>query len=533
MNREKMVARVKGRTEPWDIAVIGGGAVGAGVAVDASSRGLDVLLVEREDFGKGTSSRSTKLIHGGVRYLEQGNVALVMEALKERGLLLRNAPHIVHNLPFVVPNYSWWEGPFYGVGMKVYDLLAGEYNFGKSRILSLEQTLEHLPTIRRDGLRGGVLYHDGQFDDTRLLTHLIATAVDHGATVLNYTAAVAMVKNAEGLLSGIVVEDRETGDGFTAKARVVVNATGIFTDETRRLALPDAPTMVSPSQGIHLVFDRSFLSGKTAIMVPHTKDGRVMFAIPWHNRTLVGTTDTPMEKPSYEPVALEEEIAFILDTAALYLSKPPSRQDVLSIYVGIRPLVKRAGAESNNTATLSRDHTIQIDSSGLLTVVGGKWTTYRHMAEDCVDQAITLGGLKDSPCSTFGLRIHGYHEHPELLGELRVYGTDADGIRALSQANPKLAEKLHPDLPYVGAEIIWGARHEMSRTVDDALARRTRALLLNARAASAIAPIVARLLAEELGRDEKWEKDQVASFTALAEQYVLAPAKRAADEVRS
>ncbi len=532
MNREEMVARIEARTQPWDLAVIGGGAVGAGVAVDASSRGLNVLLVEREDFGKGTSSRSTKLVHGGVRYLEQGNVALVMEALKERGLLLKNAPHIVHNLPFVVPNYSWWEGPFYGVGMKVYDLLAGAYNFGKSRILSVAETLERLPTIRTDGLRGGVLYHDGQFDDSRLLTHLIATAADHGATVLNYAPAVAMVKNAEGLLSGIVVEDRETGDRYTARARVVVNATGIFTDETRRLAQPDAPSMITPSQGIHLVFDRSFLSGKTAIMVPHTKDGRVMFAIPWHDRTLVGTTDTPTEKPSYEPVALEEEIAFILDTATLYLSKPPSRKDVLSIFVGIRPLVKRAGAESNNTAALSRDHTIQIDSSGLLTIVGGKWTTYRHMAEDCVDQAITLGGLKNSPCATFDLRIHGYHQHPERLGALRVYGTDADGIRALSQANPTLAEKLHPDLPYIGAEIVWGARHEMSRTVDDALSRRTRALLLNARAALGVAPKVARLLAEELGHGENWEIDQVASFTALAQQYILAPARQTSWEVR-
>jgi glycerol-3-phosphate dehydrogenase len=523
MNREEMVAQVKKRTEPWDIIVIGGGAVGAGVAVDASSRGLAVLLVEREDFGKGTSSRATKLVHGGVRYLEQGNVSLVMEALKERGLLLRNAPHLVHDLPFVVPNYSWWEAPFYGIGMKVYDLLAGKYNFGKSRILSLDETLERLPTIQTEGLRGGVLYHDGQFDDTRLLTHLIVTAVDHGATVLNYASAVELTKDADGFLNGVVIEDRESGERHTLGAKVVVNATGIFTDETRRLANPTAETMVSPSQGIHLVFDRSFLAGDTAIMVPHTSDRRVLFAIPWHDRTLVGTTDTPIEKASYEPLPLEEEIAFVLETAGQYLSRPPTRADVLSIYVGIRPLVKAAGSDATKTSALSRDHTIHIDASGLLTIVGGKWTTYRHMAEDCVNHAITLGSLNDTPCVTFDLHVHGYLENAGALGALAVYGSDAADIQRLVEQRPELGEKLHADLPYIAAEIVWAARHEMSRSLDDALARRTRALLLNARAAVAIAPHVAELLAAELGRDDAWIKAQVASFTTLAAQYILGP----------
>ena len=523
MNREEMVARVKERTEPWDIIIIGGGAVGAGVAVDASSRGLDVLLVEREDFGKGTSSRATKLVHGGVRYLEQGNVSLVMEALKERGLLLQNAPHLVHDLPFVVPNYSWWEAPFYGIGMKIYDLLAGKYGFGKSRILSLSETLERLPTIQTEGLRGGVVYHDGQFDDTRLLTHLIATAVDHGAVVLNYASAVELIKDADGFLNGVVVEDRESGQRHTLGARVVVNATGIFTDETRRLANATAETMVSPSQGIHLVFDGCFLPGKTAIMVPHTSDGRVLFAIPWHDRTLVGTTDTPIEKTSYEPLPLDEEIAFVLDTAGQYLSKPPTRADVLSVYAGIRPLVKAAGSDATKTSALSRDHTIHIDASGLLTIVGGKWTTYRHMAEDCVNHAITLGSLEDTPCVTFNLHVHGYLQHAETLGALAVYGTDAAEIQKLIVEQPELGEKLHPNLPYIAAEIVWAARHEMSRTLDDALARRTRALLLNARAAIAIAPRVATVLAVELGRDDAWVAAQVESFTALAAQYILDP----------
>jgi glycerol-3-phosphate dehydrogenase len=521
MNREEMVARAQGRTSPWDIVIIGGGATGAGVAVDAASRGLDVLLVEREDFGKGTSSRSTKLVHGGVRYLEQGNVSLVMEALKERGLLLQNAPHLVHELLLVVPTYSWWESPFYGIGLKVYDLLAFKYGFGKSRLLSREETLEQLPNIKRDGLKGGVAYYDGQFDDTRLLTHLMATAVDYGATVLNYASAVELLKDSKGFLNGVVVEELELGERFSVGAKVVVNATGIFTDETRRMAQSSAETMVSPSQGIHLVFERSFLRGGTAIMVPHTSDGRVMFALPWHEHTIVGTTDTPIDSPSYEPRAFEEEIDFVLETAALYLSRPPKREDILSIYVGIRPLVKAPGMAK--TSSLSRDHTVHIDNSGLLTIVGGKWTTYRHMAEDCVDHAITLGELRESPCVTFDLHVHGYYQHPETLGSLAVYGSDAAEIRVLADATPELSRQLHPELPYIAAEVVWAAREEMARTVEDVLARRTRALFLNARAAIAMAPEVARILAVELKRDATWMGQQVESFTGLAAQYLPAP----------
>jgi glycerol-3-phosphate dehydrogenase len=519
-----MFARIRRRDTPWDLVIIGGGAVGAGVAVDASTRGFDVLLVERQDFGKGTSSRSTKLVHGGVRYLEQGNISLVMEALKERGLLLRNAPHIVHDLPFVVPNYSWWEAPFYGIGMKVYDLLAGKYNFGRSKVLSFAETLERLPTIQQDGLRGGVLYHDGQFDDTRLLIHLLATAVDHGATVVNYAEAVATLADGEGFLSGVVIEDHESHEKLIANARVVVNATGIFTDATRRLAQPDAAPMVTPSQGIHLVLDRSFLRGDNAIMVPRTSDGRVLFAIPWHDRTLVGTTDTPIDHPSYEPLAFEEEIEFVLDTAREYLSRPPSREDVLSIFVGIRPLVSAPGGGEGKTSALSRGHTIHIDDSGLMTVVGGKWTTYRHMAQDCVDHAITLGSLREAPCVTANLPIHGYHRQAEKLGSLSVYGTDAEGIKRVAGEQPEFAAMLHAALPYIAAEIVWSVRNEMSRSLDDALARRTRALLLNARATIEIAPKVASLMAAELGRDQAWVEQQVEDFTTLAQQYLLGPA---------
>ncbi|HEX5235430.1 MAG TPA: glycerol-3-phosphate dehydrogenase/oxidase [Silvibacterium sp.] len=524
MKREAMIARVRERKEPWDMVVIGGGATGAGVAVDAASRGFSVLLLEREDFGKGTSSRSTKLVHGGVRYLEQGNVSLVMEALQERGILLQNAPHLVHDLPFVVPNYSWWETPFYGIGMKIYDLLAGKYGFGKSKILSFEETIERLPAIRQDGLRGGVIYHDGQFDDARLLIALMMTAVEQGAVVLNYAAAVELTKDADGFVDGVVAIDRESGERFAAAARAVVNATGIFADEVRRMANSDAPAMIAPSQGIHLVFEKSFLRGNAAIMVPHTSDGRVLFAIPWHEHTVVGTTDTPIDAPSYEPLPFEEEIEFVLETASRYLSRPPKREDILSIYVGIRPLVKAAGSDKGNTSALSRDHTIHIDRAGLLTIAGGKWTTYRHMAEDTVDHAITLGKLAERRCVTRNLRIHGYKKPkrgglPGSEDPLAVYGSDAAHIRELAENDQGLGQRLDAELPYIGAEVVWAAREEMARTLDDVLARRTRALLLNARAAERMARAAAKLLARELGRGESWADEQVESFSKLVAQY--------------
>lgn len=515
-----MLQNLKSRSTPWDILVIGGGATGAGVAVDAASRGFDVLLLEAMDFGKGTSSRSTKLVHGGVRYLEQGNVSLVMSALKERGLLRRNAPHLVHDLAFIVPNYAWWQTPFYGAGLKVYDLLAGRYGFGKSRLLSQEETIQRLPNIERDDLRGGVVYYDGQFDDARLLIDLISTAFDHGATLLNYMPVTAINKGNDHLINGVTARDSESGETFQIPAKVVVNATGIFTDAVRQMSDPDADRMIAPSQGIHLVFDKSFLRADSALMVPRTSDGRVLFAIPWHNHTVVGTTDTPIPEPVYEPRPLEEEIDFILETAAQYLSRPPRRSDVLSIYVGIRPLVK-PDYGGGKTSSLSRDHVIHIDNYGLLTITGGKWTTYRHMAEDCVDNAITLGPLDDRPCRTHNLPIHGYLKETSELGHLNVYGSLGEQIHRLAVTDLRLSERLHPDLPYIAAEVVWATRHELARTVEDVLARRTRALFLNARAAIAMARPVATLMAEELHQPPRWIESQVSTFTQLAKQYTL------------
>lgn len=478
-----------------------------------------MLLLEQGDFGKGTSSRSTKLVHGGVRYLEQGNISLVMEALKERGLLRQNAPHLVGNLPFVVPSYDWWEAPFYGLGLKIYNLLAGKYGFGQSSILSREETLERLPTIRTEGLRGGVVYYDGQFDDARLLINLMQTAVERGAVALNYLQVGALTKRGDGTVGGVVARDLETGRELTAHGNVIINATGPFSDSVRRLADPDARALIAPSQGIHLVFDRSFLPGDSAIMVPHTRDGRVMFAIPWHDHTVVGTTDTPIPEPALEPVALDSEIAFILETAALYLHKAPTRADVLSVFAGIRPLVR--GDDSRITAALSRDHTIHIDPSGLLTTAGGKWTTYRHMAEDTVNQALDFGRLPERPCTTGDLKIHGFHQSAEEFGALSVYGSDAPALQDLAREDASLAERLDPALPVIGAQVVWAARTEMARSVEDVLARRCRVLFLDAAAAVRMAPAVASVMARELGRDEEWQRGQVAAFTTLARQYMV------------
>lgn len=519
MKRIEMLKQARQRTEPWDIVIVGGGATGAGVAVDAATRGYSVLLLEQHDFGKGTSSRSTKLVHGGVRYLEQGNVSLVMEALKERGLLRQNAPHLVSELPFIVPSYAWWEGPFYGIGLKVYQVLSGKYGFGSSELVSKEETLKRLPNVNPEGLAGGVVYYDGQFDDTRLLINLVATAAEQGAILLNYAKVTTLHKGADGIVNGMTWQDVESGESFEVRAKVVVNATGPFTDAVRHMAEPDVNKLIAPSQGAHIVLDRSFLPGTTAIMVPHTSDGRVMFAIPWHGHTLVGTTDTPMKEAPLEPVAMEQEIEFMLETAALYLEKKPTKADILSVFAGIRPLAK--SGDGANTAALSRDHTIHIDKSGLLSIAGGKWTTYRNMAHDCVDQAATLADLPDKPCVTKTLNIHGYHPNAQKFGALSFYGSDAPAIQALVDSDASLGNTLDNDLPYIEAEVIWAVREEMARTVEDVLARRTRALFLNSKAALRMAPRVAALLARELGQDEKWQADQLEKFKQTAAGFVV------------
>jgi glycerol-3-phosphate dehydrogenase len=519
MKRNEMYDRIRSHPKAWDMIVVGGGATGVGVAIDAASRGYDVLLLEQSDFGKGTSSRSTKLAHGGIRYLGQGNIGLVLEALKERGLMLKNAPHIVHDLAFVVPNYDWWEAPFYGLGLKLYQLLAGKYGLGATRILSHDETLEHLPTLKTEGLRGGAVYFDGQFDDARLLIHMVATAYEQGATLLNYAEVRDLTRNAQGAIDSVIARDVETGSEFRAAAKIVINATGAFSDRLRRIAEPDGAPMIAPSQGIHLVFDGAFLAGESAIMVPHTRDGRVLFAIPWHGHALVGTTDTAISKVPLEPIAMNEEIDFILSTAGEYLAKAPTREDVLSVFAGVRPLVRASNVVG--TAALSRDHVIHVGDSGLVSVMGGKWTTYRRMAEDCVNQAAVLANLPERVCATEHLRMHGFQKDVRQYGPLSVYGSDAIEIDKLIASDQGLQQQLHPALPYVKAEVVFAARHEMARTVEDVLARRTRALFLNARAALEMAPVVADLMSQELAWSDMDKANQVKAFRDVAANYLL------------
>lgn len=517
MKRLTNLSELAAPSAAFDIIIVGGGASGLGAAVDAAVRGHKVLLVEQADFAKGTSSRSTKLVHGGVRYLKQGNVSLVLEALRERGLMCRNAPHLVHSLPFVIPNYHWWEGPFYGIGLKVYDGLAGKLGLEPSRYLNREDVIHLLPNIEQQDLTGGIIYHDGQFDDSRLAINLAQTAAEHGATLLNYVRCVGVLKEGEHI-AGVKLRDQETQTEVEVRASVVINATGVFADEVRRMDDPAAKTMLSPSQGIHFVLPREFLPGDTAIMIPKTDDGRVLFAVPWHGRVVVGTTDTPVQEASLEPRALDEEIEFVFSQISRYLTRDPQRSDVLSVYAGLRPLIK---ADASSTAALSRDHLISISDSGLITLAGGKWTTYRKMAEDVIDHAEMVGALDHRYCTTHELKIHGAEITAAEQSHLHYYGSDAVGIRSLIESDPVLGEQLHPDLEFLKAEVIWHVRHEMARTVEDVLSRRTRALLLNARASMEAAAGVAQLMASELGRDQAWQNSQISEYQSLAKGYLL------------
>ncbi|WP_051261184.1 glycerol-3-phosphate dehydrogenase/oxidase [Desulfovibrio inopinatus] len=518
MDRNSSIDHVTSFDGYWDVVIVGGGATGLGVGVDAAQRGYKTLLLEQEDFAKGTSSRSTKLVHGGVRYLRQGNISLVFEALHERGLLSQNAPHLVSHQAFIVPSFVWWDGPFYGAGLKAYDLLAGKLGLGPSKMLSKEETLRRIPNLEPNGLRGGVVYFDGQFDDSRMAVNLAQTMEEHGGVALNYAKVKGLLK-AGRMVDGVVVQDRETGREIDVHARVVVNATGVFVDDLLKMDNPEARSIVAPSQGVHLVFDKEFLPGDTAIMVPHTTDGRVLFAVPWHDKVVVGTTDTPVSAVNLEPRALDEEIDFILVNAARYMAKDPSRSDIKSVFAGLRPLVK--GEEGQSTAQLSRDHHLVVSPTGLVTITGGKWTTYRRMAEDTVNHAALVAGLPERECSTKSLKVHGWLKNVDRADPLHVYGSDGIYVKKLMKSDPLLAEKLHANLPYVKAEVVWAVREEMARTVEDVLARRTRALFLDAKASIEAAPETARLIAKERGLGDDWVQEQVAAYNDLAKGYCM------------
>ena len=522
--RERLLEQLRA-PRTWDLVVIGGGATGLGVALDAAARGLAVALVEADDFAKGTSSRATKLVHGGVRYLAQGDIGLVHEALRERSTLLANAPQVAQRLGFVVPAYRLRDLPFYGAGLKAYDVLAGRRGLGSTELLSAQRTVQLLPSVRRAGLVGGIRYWDGQFDDARLALLLARTAIDRGAVVVNHCAASALLRE-HGKVRGVVARDGESGEVFNLRASCVVNAAGVWVDAVRDMdcdpgAAPRAP-MVAPSQGVHLVVDRAFLPGTHALMVPKTSDGRVLFAVPWLGRTILGTTDTPRDDLAVEPAAFPQEVDFILREAARYLAKAPTRADVRSVWVGLRPLVKPSDDDGGDTKALSREHTVLVSRSGLVTVTGGKWTTYRAMAEDVLDHCMERGLLPR--------RAGGVTEHLPLLGAAagralcepageHLYGSEAELLRSLPGADRWLWRDGAGGLSE--AMVRFAVRCELARRVEDVLARRSRLLFLDAAQAEALARPVAALMAEELGRPIA--EDELTSFETLARRYRTVP----------
>ncbi|RIJ50505.1 glycerol-3-phosphate dehydrogenase/oxidase [Maribellus luteus] len=521
MKREGLAEKIGSGKYKSDILVIGGGATGLGIAVDAAARGYRVVLLEQDDFSKGTSSRSTKLVHGGVRYLAQGDVRMVIEALRERGRMRRNAPHLVRDMRFIIGNYKWWERSFYTVGLTCYDLLAGKLGLGRSLPLSSSRIKKEIPGLKQDGLMGGVVYHDGQFDDSRMAITLAQTAFDHGGACLNYVRVNGLEKDSSGRVCGVRAVDLLDGHEFTVNSRVVVNATGVFIDDVMGMDSRQANKKVRPSQGVHLVVDRKFLGGDSALMIPKTRDGRVLFGVPWHDKVVLGTTDTPLNEASLEPCALEEEVDFILDQAGQYLAKQPTRSDVLSVFAGLRPLAAPTNGDGQKTKEISRSHKIYQADSGLLTITGGKWTTYREMAEEVVDRAIGIGGLSRRKCVTANMKLHGYAVQGPESGWDYVYGSDREKLRQLEQNDAANKELLHPEYSFRVSHVLWAVREEMAQTVEDVLARRVRALFLDARAAIEMAPRVASILAKELGKNNEWAREQVAVFNQLAKCYLI------------
>jgi glycerol-3-phosphate dehydrogenase len=515
MNREEALKKIK-NTDIWEIVVIGGGASGLGIAIEAANCGYSTLLVEQSDFAKSTSSKSTKLVHGGVRYLAQGNISLVREATIERGLLSKNAPHLVKNQTFIIPVYNWWSRLKYTLGLKLYDWISGRLSLGPSAFISRKKVLEKLPGIISKNLVGGVLYHDGQFDDARLAINLAQTIFDNGGYAINYVKVIDLIKE-DGKVCGVIVSDEESGGHYIIKSKAIINATGVFADDILKMDNPIAKKNIAVSQGVHLVFDKKFFSGDDAMMIPETSDGRVLFIVPWHNKLLIGTTDTPIKNISLEPVALEIEIEFILQTVKMYLTITPTRKDILSAFAGLRPLAASEGEGS--TKEISRSHKILVSASGLFSIIGGKWTTYRKMGEDMIDKMEKELNWKHILSATVSLHIHGYTLQSNQKDPLHYYGSDEVFINKIinETGNEWISEKLQ----IIKAQVIWAVKEEMARTVEDVLSRRTRALLLDAKESVRIAPLVAKLMAAEMNKDETWIELQIKEFNDVAENYII------------
>ena len=513
MNRNDSLNKLE-KINLWDITIIGGGASGLGIAVDASKRGYKTLLLEQYDFGKGTSSRSTKLIHGGVRYLQNGDITLVIESLKERGILKRNAPHLVRDLSFVIPSYDWWSSPFYGVGMKIYDMMAGSLGLGKSLIISKDETLKLIPNVNKKGLRGGVIYHDGQFDDSRMAISLALTANSKKTSLLNYCNVETLIKENDEII-GVEFFDQVNSKKIKVKSKVIINATGVFAEEIIRMDQPNIEKMIQPSQGVHIVIEKKFLKSKHAILIPQTSDGRVLFAVPWKEYVVVGTTDTQVKFSSEEPKALSEEIDFILKNASKYMSLKPNRSDIKSVFAGLRPLA--ASSKSKSTKEVSRSHKIDIAPSGLISVLGGKWTTYRKIAEDAINAAISIKKIKSKKCKTQKTKLFGYKKNVDWSDPMHVYGSLKNKVESLGKSNDNisLSNKFH----ITNNIIEWSIIHEMAITLEDVLARRTRCIFLNAEESKRIAPLVAKKMAQVLDKDDKWIEIELKKFNKLIQNY--------------
>jgi len=516
--RKQLLQDIQSETV-WDVIIIGGGASGLGAAIESTTRGYKTLLLEQYDFTKGTSSRSTKLVHGGVRYLAQGNISLVFGALRERGFLRNNAPHLVSNLSFLIPSYSWWSIPFYTIGLTIYDLLAGKLSFGRSKPQSRSKTISKIPTVNKTNLRGSVLYHDGQFDDSRLGINMVQTIIEKGGTAINYMKVINLLKS-ESKICGVVVKNQETEEIFEIKSRTVLNATGVFVNSILKKDNANAKDIVQPSQGVHLVIDKNFWTSNYALMIPKTKDGRVLFAVPWHNKIVLGTTDIPKKKALIEPIATDQEIDFILETAGRFLEKKPTRKDVKSVFAGLRPLAI-SNEKNQKTKEISRGHKIYQSKSGLISIIGGKWTTYRQMGEDAINRIAKVGNLPKRKSVTETLHLYGYKKNIDFNCALCFYGSDAEKIKALIKENPSLGDWVSEELKINKAQVVWAVRNEYARTVEDVLARRTRALFLDASESIKMAQTVANILAKELGYDTNWENEQIQIFTKLARGYLL------------
>ncbi|MBO7417562.1 MAG: glycerol-3-phosphate dehydrogenase/oxidase [Bacteroidaceae bacterium] len=520
MKREDQIEKLRNSEKTWDFVVIGGGATGLGCAVDAASRGYQVALLEQDDFAKCTSSRSTKLVHGGVRYLQKGDVMLVLEALHERGRMKDNAPHLVKDQSFVIANYTYWNNFLYFCGLTLYDILSFGFGYGHSKFISKESVMHRLPAIKREGLKGGVVYHDGQFDDSRMAINLAQTCIEQGGVAVNHVKVNGILHNKTGKVCGVRVIDQETGESFELHAKVVINAAGIFVDEVMKLDVSGHKPMVKPSQGVHLVLDMKFLQSTDALMVPKTSDGRVLFAVPWHNRVVVGTTDVLRDHPESEPRALEEEIEFILKTAGLYMVPAPTRKDIIAVFAGQRPLAapKREGKSAKE---ISRSHKIIVSDNNLITITGGKWTSYRLMAEDTIDKAIAMKLVENRKCVTKHLKIHGWRPNPDLNSHYYIYGSDEPAVHQLEQEYVMLKDKISPKYDYTMGEVVWAVRHEMARTLDDVLARRVRLLYIDAREALRVAPEVAKIMAAERHLPLSWVDEQFESFKEIAQNYIV------------